>query len=181
MHKILIPFLLILFASMAIGQSNIHYYKDTGRQAESINSVYPYDISLRSASNDTLNTATLFAKNDRPTILLFWLTTCAPCRKEMAAISKKYSAWQAEKDFNMYAVSIDWPRNVARFEEMVEKNNWPFPAYHDINREFGKIMPGKLNGLPQVFVLDTNGEIVHHKRKYLPGDEDKLFALVKDL
>ena len=41
-------------------------------------------------------------------------------------------------------------------------------------------MPGRLNGLPQVFLLDKNGEIVYHKRKYLPGDEDKLFEAIKE-
>ncbi|MEO1259727.1 MAG: TlpA disulfide reductase family protein [Bacteroidota bacterium] len=178
MFKLLIPLLLIISTSQLLAQ---HYVKDTGRQPDKIESVFPYDIAIRTAENDTLNTEQIFKKNDRPTVLLFWLTTCAPCRAEMSAISKKYASWQAEKAFNMYAVSVDWPRNEQRFASMVKQHNWPFPAYHDINREFGKIMPGHLNGLPQVFVLNGEGEIVHHKRKYRPGDEDQLFEVVKNL
>ena len=183
MFKISIPLFLYFFlaAQTAAGQSNIHYYQDTGRQPDEIERQYPYDIPLRTADNDTLNSAGVFEKNGRPVILLFWLTTCAPCRMEMAAISKKYESWKKETDFNFYAISIDWPRNAVAFNQVVRKNNWPFPAWHDFDREFGKIMPGNLNGLPQVFVLDKNGQIVRHKRKYRPGDEDVLLKWVKEL
>ena len=181
MRKILIPLVLSLFATAVTAQSNVRYYKDTGRQVTEINSQYPYDISILSPSNDTLNSADIFKENGKPTILLFWLTTCAPCRAELAAISKKYENWQQEADFNLYAVSLDWPRNAEQFISRVAQSNWPFAAYRDVNREFGKIMPGNLNGLPQVFVLNKGGEIVHHKRKYRPGDEDQLFEWVKEL
>ena len=172
--------LVTCFSIAALSAQNVRYVKDAGRQPSDINNQYPYDIGIRTADNDSLNTANIFADNGKPTILLFWLTTCAPCRKEMAAISAKYETWQNEIDFNMYAVSVDWPRNAEAFSQRVKQQNWPFPAYHDFNREFGKILPGRLNGLPQVFVI-KNGEIVHHKRKYLPGDEDKLFEVIRNL
>ena len=178
MHQLLIPVLLLISTGQLLSQ---HYYKDTGRQPDEIKGEYPYDISIRTADYDTLNTETVFEKNGKPTILLFWLTTCAPCRMEMGAIAKKYESWQAERAFNMYAVSIDWPRNAEQFVSRVKQSNWPFPAYLDFNREFWKIMPGRLNGLPQVFILNEEGGIVHHKRKYRPGDEDQLFEIVKNL
>lgn len=181
MRKLLIPLVLSLLAFASLAQSNIQFQMTTGRQPYEIKSEFPYDIGIRTASNDTLNTANIFVKNGKPTILLFWLTTCAPCRLEIAAIEKKYVAWQEEKPFNMYAISVDWPRNEEQFNSRVKQGNWPFPAYHDFNREFGKIMPGNLNGLPQVFVLNKNGEIVHHKKKYRPGEEDILFEWVKEL
>ena len=181
MHKLLAPLVLTFISGALTAQSNIQIYQETGRQPTEIQAEFPYDIAIRNGSNDTLNTATVFEKNGKPTILLFWLTTCAPCRAEMAAIAKKYDGWQQEKSFNMYAVSIDWPKYDEQFISRVTQSNWPFTAYHDFNREFGKIMPGNLNGLPQVFVLNKEGEIVHHKRKYFPGDEDQLFEWVKEL
>ena len=42
-------------------------------------------------------------------------------------------------------------------------------------------MPGQLNGLPQTFILDKEGNIALHKRKYRSGDEDKLYEKVKEL
>jgi peroxiredoxin len=50
-----------------------------------------------------------------------------------------------------------------------------------MNREFRNIMPGELNGLPQTFVIDADGKIVYHKRKWRPGDEDKIFEAVKSI
>ena len=181
MRKLLIPLLLSMYTIMVTAQSKITYYKDTSRPVEEINGLYPYDIAILNSSNDTLNSSDIFKKNGHPTILLFWLTTCAPCRAELAAISKKYEGWQQEVDFNMYAISLDWPKNAQQFVNRVTQSHWPFAAYRDVNREFGKIMPGNLNGLPQVFILNKEGEIVYHKRKYRPGDEDQLLEKVKGL
>lgn len=162
-------------------KAQIYYYQETSRPLAEINAVYPYDIALVSADDDTLNSARVLALNGKPTVLLFWLTTCAPCRKELAAISSKFEQWQQEADFNLYAISIDFPKNRESFKRMVKEKAWPFPAYLDVNREFRLIMPGKLNGLPQLFVLDGSGKIIHHKRKYSPGDEDRLFEYLKSL
>jgi thiol-disulfide isomerase/thioredoxin len=158
-----------------------NYYQETARPADQIQKAYPFDIKLRTAAGDTLNSAATFAKNGRPTVLMFWLTTCGPCRLELNAINQKFEGWKQEADFNFYAVSTDFPKNYAAFVNRVQEAGWPFPAYHDLNREFRHVMPGELNGLPQVFVLDKNGQIAYHSRKYIPGDEDKLFAEVKKL
>lgn len=162
-------------------KQQVYVYTETARPKAEIKATYPYDIALATATGDTLNSADVLAVNGKPTVILFWLTTCAPCRRELAAYAAKFEQWQQEADFNLYAISIDFPKNRESFEKMVKENNWPFPAYLDLNREFRLIMPGELNGLPQLFVLDANGKIIHHKRKYLPGDEDKLFAFLKSL
>ena len=157
------------------------YYVEAARPSNQIQSTFPFDIPLRNAAGDTLNSASVFEKNGKPTILMFWLTTCGPCRMELNAVTEKFNGWQQEADFNFYAVSTDFPKNFPQFVNRVEEANWPFPAYFDLNREFRLVMPGELNGLPQVFVLDKNGSIVYHTRKYVPGDEDKLFEEVKKL
>ncbi len=157
------------------------YIQSTARSSQQIESTYPYDIDLKLADGSLVNSSDVFKNNGKPTVLLFWLTTCGPCRAEMKVIKQKYAQWQEEADFNLYAVSIDFKKNYERFSKMVKDNNWPWEAFNDVNREFLSIMPGNLNGLPQSFVLDGNGEIVYHKRKWRPGDEDKLFAKVKSL
>jgi len=160
-------------------QSN--YIRSTSRNAQDINTVYPYDIDLKRADGSIVNSSDAFNNNGKPTVILFWLTTCGPCRSEMKAIKRKYTQWKEEADFNLYAISIDFKKNYERFSKMVKDNNWPWEAFNDVNREFINIMPGNLNGLPQSFILDAKGEIVYHKRKWRPGDEDKLFAKVKSL
>ncbi len=157
------------------------YAVSRSRPATKIQGTYPYDIDLKNADSKTVKSDKILAKNDKPTILLFWLTTCFPCSMEMKAIKEKYADWQIEADFNFYAISTDFENNFPKFIQKVEENKWPWETYNDVNREFRQILPGGLNGLPQTFILDKNGDIAYHKRKYRPGDEDVLFAKVKEL
>ena len=125
-----------------------NYYIDSARPSSHIQSAFPYDISLRNAAGDTLNSASVFEKNGKPTVLMFWMTTCGPCRMELNAISEKFESWKQQANFNFYAVNTDFPKNFPQFINRVDESNWPFAAYHDLNREFCLVMPGELNGLP---------------------------------
>jgi len=162
-------------------KSRGQYTVSKSRQKNEIAATYPYDIDLKAANEKTLTSDQVLDKNDKPTVLLFWLTTCFPCSMEMKAIKEKYADWQKEADFNFYAISTDFEKNFPKFIQKVEENQWPWKTYNDVNREFRQVLPGGLNGLPQTFILDKNGEIAYHKRKYRPGDEDVLFAKVKEL
>ena len=142
---------------------------------------FPFNIDLKKADGSITNSKEVFDYADGPTIVTFWLTTCYPCKLEMAAMKQKYAKWQEEADFQIVAISTDFEKNYPNFVKMVNENNWPWESYNDVNRQFWRVMPGKLNGLPQVFVFDTEGEIVYHKRKYKPGDEDILFNKIKEL
>jgi peroxiredoxin len=151
------------------------------RNPEDIKHEFPYDIDLKKADGTVINSSKAFKQDDKPTLLLFWLTTCVPCRYELEAIKEKYQQWQAQVDFNMYAVSTDFPKNFDRFVLRATESGWGWETYHDMNREFMMVMPGELNGLPQTFILDKNGKIVYHKRKFVPGEEEEIFAKLKEL
>ncbi|MFK8006532.1 MAG: TlpA family protein disulfide reductase [Saprospiraceae bacterium] len=153
----------------------------TARQKKDINSTFPFDISMTNAKKEVLNSEKTLMSNGKPTVVLFWLTTCYPCRMEMSAIKKVYPDWKKEADFNLVAISTDFKKNYNNFIKRVEKEEWPWETFHDTNREFRLVMPGALNGLPQTFIFDKNGEIAYHKRKYSTGDEIKLFEKVKEL
>lgn len=156
-------------------------YRSRARPQEQIEQNFPYDISLKTAEGKEIPSNEVMAKNGKPTVLLFWLTTCTPCRFEMEAIKGKFPRWKEEADFNFYAISTDFERNYEAFVKMVNEKGWEWETYNDVNREFRSVMPGELNGLPQTFLLDKDGKIVYHKRKWRPGDEDVLFDKVKDL
>lgn len=158
-----------------------NYIVENTRQAKDINATYPYDIDLKLADGKIIKSSDILKDNGKPTVLMFWLTTCVPCRYEMKAVQEKYEGWQAEEDFNLYAISTDFAKNYESFVRMVDKNDWPWQSVNDMNREFRRIMPGELNGLPQTFIIDKDGQIAYHKRKYRSGDEDALFAKIKEL
>ncbi|MFZ4542864.1 MAG: TlpA family protein disulfide reductase [Saprospiraceae bacterium] len=172
-------FFLLLFANVAISQTD--YYVSGARQKNKIKPDFPFDIQLKSPEGKLINSADLFKKHKEPTVLLFWLTTCYPCRLEIAEIQKKYEQWKKEERFRLVLISYDFPQNFANFTKRAEEEKWPWEAYNDVNREFGQVLPGELNGLPQSFVFDKDGKIAYQKRKYTPGDEDNLFAKIKDL
>ncbi len=154
---------------------------ETSRPSEKINTTFPYDIDLKNADGQVVNSSKLFKKNKRATVLLFWMTTCGPCRMELNAISSKFDTWKKKTDFDFYAISIDFSDRVEQFNTRVKESKWPFPAYMDIHREFRSVMPGELNGLPQLFVLDQKGSVLYHTRRYMPGDEDKLFEALQKI
>lgn len=154
--------------------------RSTARPKDQMVQEFPYDIDLKTAEGKVLKSNDVF-NSDKPTVLMFWLTTCMPCRYEMKAIKEKFPQWKEEADFNMYAISTDFERNYEAFVKMTTENAWEWETYNDVNREFRNVMPGELNGLPQTFVLDKDGKIVYHKRKWKPGDEDVMFDKVKSL
>ena len=157
---------------------NRPYLTSKSRPKTEIDHTYPFDLSLTDGKGKKTSTDEIFKKG-KPTVVLFWLTTCYPCRIEMAAIKKKYDQWQEETDFNLVAVSTDFDKNYDNYLKYVQEAEWPWEAYHDTNREFRNLLPGGLNGLPQTFVFDKNGEIAMHKKKFRSGDEDKLYEKVK--
>jgi cytochrome c biogenesis protein CcmG/thiol:disulfide interchange protein DsbE len=167
--------------SPATSTQSIQYVKETSRPESKVEKKFPFDIALKNADGKEFVSNKILKKNGKPTILMFWLTTCGPCRMELEAIKGKYAAWTKEAKFNFFAISTDWLENSTKFEDRVKAEKWPFDAYHDFNREFKYVMPGGLNGLPQVFVLNKEGEIIYHKRKYIPGDEDTLIDEIKKL
>ena len=162
-------------------QQNSYTMTDPSRSTADINTNFPFDISLKDAEGKMHNSSNILKKNGKPTVVLFWLTTCYPCRIEMKAIQKEIDSWKAETDFNIVAISTDFEKNYDSFVKMVNDNKWSFDAYVDTNREFRKVMPGGLNGLPQSFIFDKDGNVAYHKRKYSNGDEHKLYAKVKEL
>lgn len=152
----------------------------TARPAEKIEANYPFDIALRSPDSVATNTKIVLPQNGRPTLLAFWLTTCMPCMMELDAYAKKYAAWMGETPFNLIAVSTDFPRNFNRIGQVWQQKKMPFLTFWDENREFREILPGGLNGLPQVFLFDKNGKLVWQHRKFYSGVEDEMFRQVQN-
>ena len=117
----------------------------TARPKNKIESTFPFDISMTNAKKEVFNSEKSLANNGKPTVVLFWLTTCYPCRMEMNAIKEVYPNWKEEADFNLVAISTDFKKNYNNFIKRVDKEQWPWETFHDTNREFRLVMPGALN------------------------------------
>jgi cytochrome c biogenesis protein CcmG, thiol:disulfide interchange protein DsbE len=153
----------------------------TARQPMHIDSIFPFDISLRTLDSTLVNSKDVMKLNDKPTVIAFWLTTCFPCLIELDAYVKAYEGWQKEMPFNLVSISTDFPERFAIIGKIAQEKKFPFPTYWDFNREYKEILPGGLNGLPQVFLFDKNGKLIWQHKRYFSGDEKELFAKVKEL
>lgn len=181
--KLKISFLFGIFSLLLLTKTlaQTDYYTPTARPKEQMVQQFPFDIQLKSPDGKLHNSAKLFSKHNEPTVFLFWLTTCYPCRMEVAAIQAKYEQWKKEEKFRLVLISYDFPQNFENYTQRAATEKWPWETFHDMNREFGQVLPGELNGLPQAFVFDKDGKIAYQKRKYVSGDEDLLFEKIKAL
>ncbi len=159
-------------------QNNVEYYYMTPRTVDLIDTIFPFDVAMRTADSTEVMSNKIMKKG-RVTVLAFWLTTCYPCKIEFQEYMKNWEAWKKEADFDFFAVSTDFPKNWPAFKKQAP--TYPWTTVIDYNREFGQFLPGGLNGLPQVFLYDQNGKLVYHHRKYSMGDEHLLFAEIKKL
>lgn len=157
------------------------YIVESSRSPDKVNKEFPYDIDLKTTEGKIIKSSELLQNDGKPVVLCFWLTTCYPCRLELKAINEVYPQWEKETGVKLVAISTDFKKNYDNFVKRVNESNWSFEAYNDVNREFRYAMPGALNGLPQTFLLDGEGNIVYHKRKYRSGDEHALFEKIKEL
>ena len=119
------------------------------------------------------------SNNGKPIIVNFWATWCAPCKRELNAISEVYDDWQAKTGVKLIAVSIDDARSMARVAPYVNGQGWDYDVYLDPNGDLKRAM--NVQNVPHTFLLDGNGSVVWQHNVYNPGDENELYAKVKEL
>jgi thiol-disulfide isomerase/thioredoxin len=120
-----------------------------------------------------------FSNNGKPIIVNFWATWCAPCKRELSTIADKYETWQEETGVKLIAISIDDARSMARVAPYVNGQDWDYEIYLDPNGDLKRAL--NVNNVPHTFLLNGNGEIVYQHNNYEPGDENELYAKVKEL
>lgn len=119
------------------------------------------------------------SNDGNPIIVNFWATWCAPCKRELATIADKYAQWQEETGVKLVAVSIDDARSMARVAPYVNGQDWDYQVLLDPNGDLKRAL--NVNNVPHTFLLNGKGEIVYQHNNYEPGDENELYAKVKEL
>jgi peroxiredoxin len=134
------------------------------------------DLTLTDPAGGKLPLASLKGK---PVLLNLWATWCAPCKAELNAIAENFTEWQKETGVKIYAVSIDDARNMEKVKPYVQGKNWEYEVLLDPNGDFKRAM--NVNNVPHLFILDKNKIIVYQQNSAAPGDDEKLFELVKKI
>lgn len=124
-----------------------------------------------------------YTKAGKITIVSFWATWCGPCKKELDAYNAHYADWTKKYGTQLLAISIDDIRGQAKIKPMVSERKWPYTILVDANNDLQRQLG--FNSIPQLYLLDKKGNIVHQATGYFPGSEkeleDKMAALAKSL
>ena len=109
---------------------------------------------------------------DGLTIVSFWATWCAPCKKELDAIAEIYDQWVEDYHVKLVAISVDDARAAAKVKPMVAEKAWPYEVFIDSNQELMRAL--QFQTVPYTLIINGEGEIVYNHSGYLPGDEIEL-------
>ena len=120
-----------------------------------------------------------FATGGKITVISFWATWCAPCKRELDAIAELYPTWMAEYNTKLVAITVDNARALTQVKPLIEEKGWEFDVLVDSKQELQQAL--NFQAIPQTFVVDTQGNIVYQHEGYTPGDEYELEKVIKGL
>lgn len=114
-----------------------------------------------------------------PTLVTFWATWCKPCLLELETLHRLYPQWHTETGVTIVAISIDDARTSPKVAPLMRARGWRFEVYLDYNSELRRAL--NVTDIPHSFLLDGSGRIVWQRQAYSPGDEERLYAVLKEL
>ena len=114
-----------------------------------------------------------------PLVISFWATWCKPCLQELDAFNDLTETWKKETPARIIAISIDDSRTAAGIKKTVGLHDWSFEVFWDENQDLKRAL--NISLIPHTLVIDKNGVIVKRYTAYVPGNEDKILALLKTL
>lgn len=112
------------------------------------------------------------------TLISFWATWCAPCKKEIKNIKLKLDSWKKEADFNYVTVSIDESKAEGLVRTYAMSQGWNFPFYIDPNSDLKRSL--NFQNVPFTIIVDKTGKVVYMHSGYEDGGEEEVFSKVKE-
>jgi thiol-disulfide isomerase/thioredoxin len=100
----------------------------------------------------------------------FWASWCGPCRAALPKVKKQYGMYK-DKGLEVFSVSIDHDEKAWRKAMAEEDMPWPQVLSPDIDKTMTAYM---FSGIPTLYLLDREGNIVDKYTGYSEELEDKL-------
>jgi thiol-disulfide isomerase/thioredoxin len=134
--------------------------------------------TIKTIKGQVVNSNTIH-NDGKPMFVSFWATWCKPCIQELNALSSLYDDWRKETGVKIVAISTDDVRNSAKVAPFVNGKRWEYEVYIDENGDLRRAM--NVNNVPHSFLIDGNGKVVWQHNSYAPGDEMKLYEVIKQV
>ncbi|MGD8540308.1 MAG: DUF6029 family protein [Candidatus Aminicenantes bacterium] len=112
-------------------------------------------------------------------LINFWATWCLPCIKELPHLQKIYTSYK-DKEFIMFAISVDGPGTLAQVRNFISRNKYNFPVLLDTESEVIAFYNPRVL-VPYTILIDKAGQISHIQQGYSPGDEAILEEKIREL
>lgn len=113
-----------------------------------------------------------------PVVVDFWATWCKYCDDELDLLNELYREI-GDTLFTVAAISIDNPKALSKIRSIVKARKWRFPVLLDSDKKVKKRY--KVIGLPTLFVINREGEIVWTRMGYHPSQKEELRELLVGL
>lgn len=136
------------------------------------------DVRLKTLKKQTVPLHEALAAADY-TVLSFWATWCAPCKRELNTIAAVYEDWQQAYQMQLIAITIDDQRMLSKVPGMVATNWWSYLVLADEDGSLRNAM--NITSIPRTLIVDREGKVLYDHSGYKPGDELELEAKLKEL
>lgn len=137
------------------------------------------DLNVKALGGDMVNILEKYADNGKITVLSFWATWCAPCKKELSNIADIYDEWLDLYDVEVVAVSTDDAQSTMKVQQYVDGKVLPYDVLLDSDEALKQALGIRM--IPHTIVLNQEGKIVFEHTGYSEGDEYELEELIAKL
>ncbi|MCH8556594.1 MAG: TlpA family protein disulfide reductase [Balneolia bacterium] len=113
-----------------------------------------------------------------PVYISFFAMWCQPCLYKLRALKPVWDTYR-EDGFTLLVINIDTPNSLSRVESYWRSQRYDMPLLLDPSSRVFEMLNGRT--LPYSLMVAEDGTIVKTDMGHLPGDEEKIESLVREL